>query len=437
MMLADCEPWTELPGWMYHGQEPPPAHKLVMGHAGITWVDLVFPFFLFSLGMAIPLAGRRRIERGQTPWQVVLCGVWRSIALVGFAFFVQHLAPYSMSDNPTDGMFLIGLVGFGLALPIFSRLPSNWSRLVRWGTRIVGCVLALALIQSIRYPQGLGWSWDRSDGIILILATVFLIANAAWVYTRNNPAARWWIVAVVLAASLGADAPGSPIKSVWDWNGLHWVFQPAFLLYLTIALPGTIVGDRIATQGVALPSAPKISLGLASACLGMIPAMAVAYYARLSPWLPELGLGATILCLNLRFHDRTQTQILSMGLALLTVGNVLEPFQGGIKKVPETLSYLLATTGLAILVLVGFIQLLNARPNLSGINFLAGAGQNPLLAYLAMTNLAEPIWELTAGKWIGGFDLLPWPELGLAIIQTMFLGVLVILFSRKRVVFRV
>jgi predicted acyltransferase len=37
-----------LPGWMYHAQVPPPKHVFDPTHPGITWVDLVFPFFLFS-----------------------------------------------------------------------------------------------------------------------------------------------------------------------------------------------------------------------------------------------------------------------------------------------------------------------------------------------------------------------------------------------------
>ena len=38
-----------LPVWMYHAQEPPPAHDFNPNLAGLTWVDLVFPFFLFAM----------------------------------------------------------------------------------------------------------------------------------------------------------------------------------------------------------------------------------------------------------------------------------------------------------------------------------------------------------------------------------------------------
>ena len=56
MILAATEAFGILPAWMYHAQEPPPTHVFNPHIYGITWVDLIFPFFLFSMGAAIPLS---------------------------------------------------------------------------------------------------------------------------------------------------------------------------------------------------------------------------------------------------------------------------------------------------------------------------------------------------------------------------------------------
>lgn len=45
-----------LPGWMSHAQTPPPEHIFNPEIPGITWVDLVFPFFLFAMGAAFPFS---------------------------------------------------------------------------------------------------------------------------------------------------------------------------------------------------------------------------------------------------------------------------------------------------------------------------------------------------------------------------------------------
>jgi predicted acyltransferase len=52
-----------LPAWMYHAQVPPPKHIFDPTLAGLTWVDLVFPFFLFSMGAVIPAVLPQTIEK--------------------------------------------------------------------------------------------------------------------------------------------------------------------------------------------------------------------------------------------------------------------------------------------------------------------------------------------------------------------------------------
>ena len=48
MVLASTIFSYVLPAWMSHIQTPPPNHVFRPDIPGISWVDLVFPFFLFS-----------------------------------------------------------------------------------------------------------------------------------------------------------------------------------------------------------------------------------------------------------------------------------------------------------------------------------------------------------------------------------------------------
>ncbi|MFR7516715.1 MAG: DUF5009 domain-containing protein [Bacteroides uniformis] len=45
-------------------QEPPPTHAYRPDLAGLTWVDLVFPFFLFAMGAAFPLLAAPQVREG-------------------------------------------------------------------------------------------------------------------------------------------------------------------------------------------------------------------------------------------------------------------------------------------------------------------------------------------------------------------------------------
>ena len=79
-----------LPAWMFHAQCPPPTYAFDPSVAGITWVDLVFPFFLFSMGAAFPLAMRKRIEGGATIGAITLQLARRWAALVLFALVIGN-----------------------------------------------------------------------------------------------------------------------------------------------------------------------------------------------------------------------------------------------------------------------------------------------------------------------------------------------------------
>ena len=70
ILCANIGYYSDLPAWMFHGQTPPPDYAFDPSVKGITWVDLVFPFFLFTMGAAFPLAMRKRLESGTSKWAV-------------------------------------------------------------------------------------------------------------------------------------------------------------------------------------------------------------------------------------------------------------------------------------------------------------------------------------------------------------------------------
>src|SRR5580692_12968109 len=62
-----------LPWWTYH---------MPRGSNGMTYVDMVFPAFLFVMGMSIPLAVERRVAAGDSGGQIWVHNVERSLSLV-------------------------------------------------------------------------------------------------------------------------------------------------------------------------------------------------------------------------------------------------------------------------------------------------------------------------------------------------------------------
>src|SRR5215472_1368911 len=55
---------------------------------GWTFTDLIFPFFIWIVGVAIPLSTARRLEQGQSRKQLLLHALRRSVIIFGLGFFL-------------------------------------------------------------------------------------------------------------------------------------------------------------------------------------------------------------------------------------------------------------------------------------------------------------------------------------------------------------
>jgi predicted acyltransferase len=76
-----------VPDWMVHFSD---RHH---GGSGMTFVDLVFPAFLFLVGMSIPLALGRRLGKGQSVREILAHVVIRTLSLLAIGILMVHETP--------------------------------------------------------------------------------------------------------------------------------------------------------------------------------------------------------------------------------------------------------------------------------------------------------------------------------------------------------
>src|SRR5689334_6819572 len=76
-----------VPNWMVHFSD---RHH---GGSGMTFVDLVFPAFLFIVGMSIPAALGARLARGRSAWETLGHVGWRTLALLFIGILMVHETP--------------------------------------------------------------------------------------------------------------------------------------------------------------------------------------------------------------------------------------------------------------------------------------------------------------------------------------------------------
>jgi predicted acyltransferase len=458
MILSGQLPFGEkaLPAWMYHAQVPPPEHKWVATLAGISWVDLVFPFFLFALGAAIPLSLTRRLEQGPPKWKVALSIAERGVLLAFFALYVQAIRPHVISEHPSTATWLIGLLGFALLFPVLMRLPDSLSAGWRWGIRIGGWVGVVALLGLLRYPGGKGFSLDRSDIIIVVLANMAIFGSLLWWLTRTKLLLRLGVLGVLVAIRL-SNMP-HPIEGwvsdIWRWSPVPWIYRLYYLQYLFIVVPGTIAGDLLlhwlrgdteASKPMPAGRAPWSPFrfgAIASLMISLTVLLVVGLKAR---WLVPTTLITLALCALgwwLMSKPATATErlfhtLFNWGIYWLVLGLFFEPYEGGIKKDKATMSYYFVTAGCAICLLIAFSILMDVFRRKRWAQLLVENGQNPMIAYAGINNLVLPVLALTgADKLLSGLEVRPWQGFARGAIITLLLALSVSFFTKRKIFWR-
>lgn len=471
MCLSGIVPWRGLPNWMYHAQFPRmmngrPVENIAFNPnwPGYSWVDLVFPTFLFAMGAAFPFALSSRIRR-QWPWRRIIGSVFlRGALLVVFAIYVQHISPWAISSSPTTTTFLLSMLAFALLFPIYTRLPKGWHPALRWGIRIAGVAGAVAYLASLPFADGTGFSKARSDIIILILANVAVLGSLIWIVSRRSIAARIAILAGCYFINLAKYSEFGFLeifRKVPD--GWGWFYLPPWGFMMTV-IPGTIVGDlllrwmRERREGDAPPAWDNYRL------------LAISFLSLLVVIIVHTGLQAregmyTLLAIVCIFalvvpmvwdgrsaSEKLLKQFFLWGSLWLGIGVLLDSglfdfvskgwsfrlSEGGIKKDPATSSYFLVSAGLAIYLLVSLTVWIDMLGKAKWFTLLIAPGQNPMIAYAGIRGFLAPLVMVT------GIDSLvyekvligPWPGMLWALAKTAFLAVIVTIFTKLKITWR-
>lgn len=484
------EDGSTLPAWMYHAQVPPPGHKFDPTLPGLTWVDLVFPYFLFALGAAIPLALEKRVAAGMSSASLAWHGLQRALLLAFFALYVEQVRPHAISGSPTMATHLLALAAFAFLFPVFVRLPDSLSFSARAPLRLAGWSACVGLLLILHWSEVRAnqWEWlKRRDIIIAVLANMAFAGTVVWVLTRENVAGRLLILLAMLALRLAKSHEGW-VRPLWDFAFIDPALrayvmsyaQVYFLQYLCIVIPGTIAGDVLArwlrapvprpsTEGagglpgmrcVAAASVPLASregagggstpfnvhdmfplLALAALCTTLTIGLCITLQAR---WLATAlagsaacSIAAWLVALRLRGEHRGVLRALvGWGLVWLLLGLIFEPYEGGIKKDHATVSYYFITSAQAIFTLIFFIIVIDLGRVRAPFALLIGSGQNPMIAYAGIHNLLRPVLELTRLEAVL-LQLKPaWLGVVRGFVKTALLAAATTAFTRRRVYWR-
>jgi heparan-alpha-glucosaminide N-acetyltransferase len=340
-----------IPAWMKHA---------VDGSDSMTFVDIVFPAFLFIVGMSIPLSLQRRRTAGASTlalWKHVLSRFAGLLVLGVFMVNIAGLNPYltGLSRHVWSTLFFVA------AIAVWSRPPEQTARnfLARHIARFVGitAIVALAVIYRSGETLSPGWMHTQWWGILGLIGWTYLFCSGAYILFGESLAALTAFAALAVALYVG-DKSGA-LKILGPINDLLW-------------LGGHIGGH--------------VSIATAGMIAGLLTARSV----------PEFS------------PRKTALRLTGMATALALGGYLLRPLYG-ISKNMATPTWSLYSAAICSLIFLLLYWIADVRKGGRVFSFAEPAGANPLLAYLlpdifygviAMLGI-ESMWDVIGAGIVG------------------------------------
>ena len=361
-----------LPWWNYHMKADIDA---------MTYVDMVFPFFLFAVGLSMPLAIRHRLKKNPS-----VPALWLHVALRTASLMVLGLILANAEDGDASRMGInpfvwgiLALTGAALFLNVYGE-SRRYAALHRW-LRIFGLLLVIAMFAIFRHGEHFGHaSWiDISYPEILgLIGYTYLAVAILYIPTRR-----------------------------WLWAPLAWFVAMIALNALTAAKLFTVT-DRLPYYIWPFSNGAMAGITLAGIVTSVI--FLGAHRSK--------ALGQKIL-LGLLF-----------GIAALVAGWLLTPL--GISKIRATPTWSLYSIGAAVLLFTALYWICDVRKQTAWAFFARPAGSNTLTTYL----LPDLWYYILAAAGIRYFDThlnFSWPGAVRCAVFTAFILAVAALLTRWRV----
>jgi heparan-alpha-glucosaminide N-acetyltransferase len=361
-----------LPWWTGHA----PASADFM-----TYVDMVFPFFLFAVGLSLPLSITRRLKDNDS-----LIALWGHIAVrvLGLIVLGEILANAEKADPARMGISgstwaLLALVCAALYLNVYgkSERAQAYSRVFRT-LGLGGVILLLAIFRRTTAGGQAAWLEFSYPEILGLIGYSYLAVSILYIPTRR-----------------------------WTWAPPVW-----FILLVTLCALSTA---KVFIFPVRLPLYVWPFGNGAMCCIVMAGMVTSSIFMG-----PE-GPIAT---------NRAMILSLAFGLLMLVAGRVLTPL--GISKIRATPTWSLYSIGASVFLFALLYWICDVKQWQKWALIVRPAGSNTLLTYL----LPDLWYFLLSAAGVAYLDMhfnVGWPGVVKTLIFTLFILGVAGLLTRARI----
>ena len=350
----------DIPKWLTHAS----ATEDYMGFS-----DVIFPLFLFIVGLSIPLAIQHRLDKKDASATIAKHILIRSVSLLVIGFYLVNY------ETAHQSMVISKSVWCLLLASAVVLIWMNWKRSPvdqKWHKYLHATGYIILLILALIYKggeDGTLWMTTQWWGILGLIGWAYLLNALVYLYTKGN---------------------------LW------------LMIFLWIVLNGLAV----LTHSSMAPELNGALSYLSPILTGTIPAFTTA------------GIVATLLFKKLRNGDMkwVYVTLLSLGFINIIYGLATRPIWG-ISKIQGTPSWLGICTGIGFLLFAILYYIADQKKITSWAKIIAPAGTATLTCYM-IPYLIYPFYNIT------GFhfpDVLNTASLGL--ILSFIFALLVVIFT--------
>jgi heparan-alpha-glucosaminide N-acetyltransferase len=361
-----------LPWWTYH-------MKANIDY--MTYVDMVYPFFLFVVGLSIPLAIGQRLRKNSSVPALWLHVLVRSLSLVVLGLILANAdkGDAARMGLDTNAWAILALAGASVFLSVY-KSPDNRSRLHYW-LRIFGLLLTVAMLAIFRrttHDGHVAWIDSSYPEILGFIGYTYLAVCVLFIPTRR-----------------------------WVWAPFAW-----FLALLTFN------AFCVAKWSVPMRHVPLYFWPFGN---GAMPCITMA------------GVATSVIFLGAHRWQTLRQKVLmglAFGIATLVVGWFLAPL--GISKIRATPTWSLYSVGAAILLFTALYWICDVKKHTAWALFVRPAGANTLLTYL-LPDFYYFIIALAGVSYFNNHLNYGWPGAVRSVVFTMLMLAVAALLTRAKV----
>jgi len=321
LMIFVNDLWSlkAIPEWLGH---------VASGVDGIGLADVVFPAFLFIVGLSLPFAIDNRRSKGDSDWQLVKHVLVRSIALLVMGVFLVNGETFN-ADATGMARYVWNPICCFCFILIWNSYPKTMNANLMYALK--GIAIAVLLVFAFIYRGGEAGNIQRFApqwwGILGLIGWAYLASGLITVFAKKNffIVVGAWIFFAVLSMLF------------------HAKLVPGFLSFI----PNAILGGTLA----------GLTMG------GVLTSMIFQYYRE-------------------RKDDKTLTIVFitfSVGLIVLSV--ITRPYWG-LAKLGATPAWLFLCSAFTLLAFLVIYWIADVSGKANWFSFVKPAGTDTLLCYL-------------------------------------------------------